>query len=196
MKDPGRSPARRVFVGIRVPPELAGPLADFGRVNLQHAPGLRWSNPNDLHITLKFLGGVQPVVLEDVRRRLSEIRIRLFKVSLTGAGFFEAAGVLFAQVSRTVELLSLHESVERALTGSGFAREERPYTPHITVARRIGKRRIAIPRALVARLDGFCKDLPARAFSVQRTILYESISGHYQSLQEYDLWPPLAPLTP
>ena len=189
MKDPGRPVTRRVFVGIRVPADLAGLLADFGRANFLHAPGVRWSDPNDLHITLKFLGGVQAAVLEDVRNRLAEIRTRPFKVSLAGAGFFEAAGILFAEVLRTAELHSLQESVERSMIGSGFARDERPYRPHITVARRIGKRRIAIPRALVTRLDGFCKDLPQRSFSVQRIILYESTAGHYQPLREYDLWP-------
>jgi 2'-5' RNA ligase len=187
MKDPGRPPARRVFVGIRVPAELAGLFADFGRANFLHAPGVRWPDPNDLHITLKFLGGVQPAVLEDVRNRLAEIRMRPFKVSLAGAGFFEAAGILFAEVLRTAELHSLQEAVERAMIGSGIARDERPYRPHITVARRIGKRRISIPRAVVARLDGFCKELPERSFYVQRIILYESTAGHYQPLQEYDL---------
>jgi 2'-5' RNA ligase len=189
MKDPARPATRRVFVGIRVPAELADLLADFGRANLQHAPGVRWTDPNDLHITLKFLGGVQPAVLDDVRNRLAEIRMRPFKVSLGRAGFFEAAGVLFAEVLRTAELHSLQESVERAMIGSGIAREERPYRPHITLARRIGKRRISIPRALVTRLDGFCKRLPERSFSVQRIILYESTAGHYQPLREYDLWP-------
>jgi 2'-5' RNA ligase len=196
MKDPGRFPTRRVFVGIRVPPELAGLIADFGRANFQRAPGVRWSDPNDLHITLKFLGGVQPAVLEDVRSRLTEIRMRPFKVSLAGAGFFEAAGILFVEALRTGELLSLQESVERALIGCGIARDTRPYRPHITVARRIGKRRISIPRPLISRLDGFCKDLPARGFSVQGITLYESVSGHYQPLQEYDLCPPPAPLAP
>jgi 2'-5' RNA ligase len=187
MKDPGKPPTRRVFVGIRVPAELAGLVADFGRANFQHAPGIRWSDPNDLHITLKFLGAVQPAVLEDVGNSLAKIRMRPFKVSLAGAGFFEAAGVLFVDVLRTAELHSLQESVERAMIGSGMARDERPYRPHITVARRIGKRRISIPRALVDRLDGFCKELPNRSFTVQRIILYESASGHYQPLHEYDL---------
>jgi 2'-5' RNA ligase len=189
MKDPARPATRRVFVGIRVPAELAGLVADFGRANFLRAPGVRWTDPNDLHITLKFLGGVQAAVLEDVANRLAEIRMRPFKVSLAGAGFFEAAGVLFAEVLRTAELHSLQESVERAMIGSGIARDERPYRPHITLARRIGKRRISIPRGLVTRLDGFCKDLPERSFSAQRIILYESAAGHYQPLREYDLWP-------
>ena len=187
MRDPTRPPTRRVFVGIKIPPGIATRLAEFGRTNAQHAPALRWTHANDLHITLKFLGNVEPGILEQIRSSLAPIRSRHFKISLTGAGSFDNAGILFAAVEKSPALASLQQSVEDALNPLGFAREQRPYSPHITAARRSGRQRSRMPRDLITRLDDFCKHMPAREFSVEQMIFYESLGGHYHPIETYDL---------
>jgi 2'-5' RNA ligase len=187
MRDPGRPATHRVFVGIKIPPSIATRLADFGRANALLAPTLRWAHANDMHITLKFLGSVQPTVLEQVRSALAPIRTRPFTIALAGAGSFPSAGILYASIQKSAELFSLQESVEAALIPIGFPREERPYSPHITIARRSGRRRVPMPHDLVSRLDAFCRHMPHRDILVERMILYESISGHYQPLETYDL---------
>jgi len=184
MKNPDRPRTHRVFVGIKIPPALASLLAGFGRSNLQHAPNARspkWTDANDLHITLKFLGSVQPALLEQVRTALAAVRAHPFKITLAGADAF-GSGILFAGIEKSAQLISLQNAVEQALNPLGFPREQRPYSPHITIARKIGRQ-----HDLVAQLEAFCKHMSHREIFVERFILYESIAGHYQPLQQYDL---------
>ena len=101
--------------------------------------GLRWSAPEAWHITLQFLGATAPAQYDCVVAHLRAIKATPVPVRLEGLGFFERAGVFFAGVPLSPELVSLQKSVTAATSQCGFKPEDRPYHPHITLARNRGR---------------------------------------------------------
>ncbi len=129
----------RLFAGI----PLAAPVVDeLSAISLRlRAPGdgLRWSTPESWHVTLQFLGSVNQEQYECIVARLCRLRLPPVPIRLDAMGFFDRAGIFFAGVSPTPELLSLQQAVTAATGVCGFVPETRPYHPHITLARTKGK---------------------------------------------------------
>jgi 2'-5' RNA ligase len=126
------------------------------------APDLRWSRPEQRHLTLKFFGAVPdlaPVaqfVAESVRRR------EPFSLSLGGGGAFPNAR------RASVLWLGVHEGSDRlAELAAPFATDDRPYRAHLTLAR-VSKARDL--RAAVDALDG-CGTI--EPWTVEEVVLYE-----------------------
>jgi 2'-5' RNA ligase len=183
--------AHRLFVGIPVPVHVAGALADLKRTGRIDSPGIRWTDPGKLHITLQFLGMAPAAAIEPLGSHLGQIRFPRFEVALDGAGLFENVGVLVANLHPSSHLLALRKLVEQATLAAGFAPDLRPYRAHISLARiRRGSGPAANPalqRKTAMRLDSLCKALPARRFAVETLILYESIDGKYLRLKQFEL---------
>lgn len=99
------------------------------------ADGLRWSAADSWHVTLQFLGNADAHQFACVVARLRGVRAQGVPVALEGLGCFDRAGVLFAGVKVTPELMTLQQHVTAATAECGFAAEERAYHPHITLAR-------------------------------------------------------------
>lgn len=93
--------------------------------------------PENLHLTLAFLGEQPEETLEEVHEALTTVVARPVKVTLTGLGLIGGAqprGV-FAGVSDSKTLLALRKSVEKATRSAGLTLERRRFTPHVTLAR-------------------------------------------------------------
>ncbi len=161
-----------MFVGIPLGEAAVKELAALVERLKSPADGLRWSAAEGWHITLQFLGSTTPEQLECVRKRLVAIRARRFAVELEAPGFFERAAVFFVGVRLSAELESLERQVTAATEPCGFGREERPYHPHITLAR---------SKSGARGLRGLKEKVPERArfsrFVVERFVLYESFPG-------------------
>lgn len=108
---------RKVFVGIKVPLSLARLLTDFRRTRLIDDEGMRWSDPNDLHITLKFIGAADATTITQILGKLASIHSARFEVYLSGADIFQNVGVLVVDMQRDVELMSLQSTIAAALSG-------------------------------------------------------------------------------
>lgn len=100
----------------------------------------QWTNKQDLHITLKFLG---PVENGQLKRLLQELKIiensNAFSIKAGTIGMFGnpvKPRVLWAGVDQTDALTLLYEQVESAVLSAGLAKETRPYRPHITLAKK------------------------------------------------------------
>jgi len=132
----------RAFVAIDLADEIRAALARE-QSRLQTACGrdrdLRWTRPEGLHLTLKFLGAVENERVASVMAALRALeRFDPFKVEVEGFGFFPDARrprVLWVGVEAPPALSELAARVETALEGLGFAREGRPFKPHLTLAR-------------------------------------------------------------
>jgi len=124
----------RLFVGVPVPEDVRLRLAGIcGGV-----PGARWVAPDSFHLTLRFIGDVNEDIGDDVHDALSFMRFPAFEMLLSGVGHFDTAGevrVLWAGVERNRELAQLQRAVESALVRAGLPREERRFSPHVTLAR-------------------------------------------------------------
>ena len=98
-----------------------------------------------IHLTLAFLGEVEPKRLDAVRQAAGEIRALPFELVLDGVGAFRNARIAWAGSSEPPgELVRLQSGLERALRARGFVLDERPFATHVTLARKIA---LVVPRA-------------------------------------------------
>jgi RNA 2',3'-cyclic 3'-phosphodiesterase len=133
--------ALRCFVAVLLPEELRARLAAVC-ADPRETRGLSWVRADNLHLTLRFLGEVEPPVLEDVREAVRDAAAAVppFTVSLGGLGGFppgRAPRVLWAGVlAGREEMTALHRALEMALAARGIPEEEgRPFHPHVTLGR-------------------------------------------------------------
>lgn len=163
----------RLFVGI----PLAAPVIEqLEKICIRHraaGDGLRWSAPESWHITLQFLGNTSETQYECVVARLCELHAAPVPVELEELGFFDRAGIFFVGVVPTSELLALQQKVTAATTPCGFTPEDRPYRPHITLARTKGRRNTT----RLATLKGRIRHQPKfERFVAEEFLLYESFT--------------------
>lgn len=121
----------RLFVALDLPQSDRDALASL-QTGL---PGARWSTPQQMHLTLHFLGECD---LAPVKAALQNIHMEPFSLHLSGVGTFPPTGkarVLWAGVARSAPLVALHRAVGDALRQVGYQPETRPFHPHITLAR-------------------------------------------------------------
>jgi RNA 2',3'-cyclic 3'-phosphodiesterase len=141
--------------------------------------GLRWSAPESWHITLQFLGTTTPSQYDCVVSHLGAIKPGPAPVKLEGLGFFEGSGVFFAGVHLSPELIALQMSVVAATSQCGFEPEDRPYHPHITLARNRGRENGV--RALKSRVG---PPPEFAGFVADEFLLYESFPNSQGSRYE------------
>jgi 2'-5' RNA ligase len=123
----------RLFTGLEIPDSVATQLS-FLRGGL---PGARWIDPENYHITLRFIGDVDHRVADTVYEALSRINRKAFTLKLQGLASFggKKPHSVYAKVEPCQELLELQSEQERLMQRIGLAPESRKYTPHITLAR-------------------------------------------------------------
>lgn len=136
--------------------------------------GLRWAAAESWHITLQFLGKTDEQQYQCVVERLRAVRSALVPIALEGLGIFERAGVFFAGVRVTPELVHLQQRITAATTLCGFVPEARPFNPHITLARTRGSVRQSGLNSLLARLH---TEPRFTRFVAKEFFLYESFPG-------------------
>lgn len=123
----------RLFTAIGLPPDLTT------RLTLMQGgvPGARWSPPENLHLTLRFIGEVDEAVANDIDDMLSGLRAAPFELTLKGCGSFGSKDPhsLWVGVAPCPPLLQLAARVDSLLQRMGIGAETRKYTPHVTLAR-------------------------------------------------------------
>jgi len=133
----------RTFIAIDLPDPhravLERHLADCARA----APGQRWVEAESLHLTLRFLGNLEPEVLARVRHELASVRGEPFRLALDGRGTFgprAAPRVVWVGLGEGAEgCAALAARVEAACGRAGMEPDPRPFRPHVTLARARGE---------------------------------------------------------
>lgn len=164
----------RLFLGIPLAAAMIGELSAVSARLQAKDDGLRWSAPSSWHVTLQFLGNTEPAQYDCIAARLLDVRFQPVPIGIESLGFFDRAGVFFADVLLTPELVSLQQTVTAGTNRCGFAPEERPYHPHITLARSKGKAGKRQLRALASRI---CEQPKFSGFVAKEFLLYESVLG-------------------
>jgi 2'-5' RNA ligase len=163
----------RLFVGIALDPALADALKRLTASLHREDDGLRWSNPEAWHITLQFLGATDQPCYECLLARLQEIHRPPFVLQLGLPDVFERAGVFHIGVLPSQHLTALERHVVAATSLCGVWPENRPYHPHITLARsksREGRHTLhTLPQPLHS-----IHTLPS--FTAHEFLLYQSLS--------------------
>jgi RNA 2',3'-cyclic 3'-phosphodiesterase len=164
----------RLFIGIPLAPAVAEQLGGLRARFESPGDGLRWSSPESWHITLQFLGATSESQYACVVQRLGCLNAPAVPIKLEGIGFFDRAGVFFAGILATPSLAGLQARVTAATSHCGFEPEDRPYHPHITLARRKGQSNGI--RNLKARIESLHVTAPRFSpFTAREFLLYESI---------------------
>lgn len=124
----------RLFVALSFPDEVRRSLAAL----CAGVPGARWANPEQFHLTLRFIGEIDGRTARAVSEELSSITMPNFEVSLFGVGTFgdkRKANTLWAGVRPNPALNRLQEKVDNAMLRVGLPPDRRKFTPHVTLAR-------------------------------------------------------------
>ena len=149
----------RLFVSVDLD-GLADAVAD-AQARLPDVESLRPTDPADAHVTLKFLGEVDPDRREAIERALGTVvddaGVDPFRLTVGGYGVFpsmEYISVVWAGVSEGgSDLTRLHEAVERGTRALGFDPADHEFTPHVTLARMDDARGKAAVQRLVRETD-------------------------------------------
>jgi 2'-5' RNA ligase len=162
----------RLFIGIPLAVGVAEELAALAERLKSPSDGLRWSASAGWHITLQFLGKTSMEQYACLVPGLRQIRFSPFTIQLEPPGFFDRAGVFFAGVGLSPQLIRLQELVVAATGLCGFVPEDRPYHPHITLARTKGG------RSALAALKPRIGDVKSfSGFTAREFLIYESFPG-------------------
>ena len=132
----------RIFIGIDLDDEIRGKIARFLEGVSPFAPEARWVRPESLHITLKFIGEQKTAQVEAITQKLRGVESGPFKIRLSGYGFFPTAKsprVFWIGIHAGAELAKLAGDVDAATATLGIPREEREFSPHLTLARSGGR---------------------------------------------------------
>lgn len=175
----------RLFTGLEIPADVGFALS-LKRGGLA---GARWIEPDDYHITLRFIGDVDNGTANDVADSLDLLSRSLrFSVRLTHLGTFggDKPRALYAGVEPSEALLRLQAAQERVLQKAGLAPEGRKFVPHVTLARLRGAHPLEVAR-FIADAGRF----EPMSFPVGRFVLYSSKDsvggGPYVVEQTYPL---------
>jgi RNA 2',3'-cyclic 3'-phosphodiesterase len=131
----------RSFIAVLLPEPLKARLDEAAEPLRQRGPAVSWVRAENLHVTLRFLGGVDEATIGKVREALAEAAVGLapFRVVLRGFGGFPTARaprVVWVGVADGSERLgALHARVEAALARQRIPAEGRPFHPHVTLGR-------------------------------------------------------------
>jgi 2'-5' RNA ligase len=126
----------RLFIAVDLPPEVRPRIARL----CQGIAGARWVRPEQLHITLRFLGDTPEAGLSSMREKLRQVALPGFSLSLTGVGVFPPAGarkparVLWLGLTPPAPLQSLKLALD-AVLGPDPEAAQRGFSPHLTLAR-------------------------------------------------------------
>src|SRR5271154_2765818 len=132
----------RIFVGIDLDVEVRARIERFVEGVQGFAPEARWVRPESLHITLKFIGEQPQERVEAIASRLGRIESSAFEIRSAGYGFFptaKAPRVFWIGIQTGPQLAELAKTIDVATAELGIPREDRPYSPHLTLARAGGK---------------------------------------------------------
>jgi 2'-5' RNA ligase len=180
----------RLFVALTLPEDIRQRLSGLAN----GLPGARWVKPENLHLTLRFLGEVDNLAAADVDDALAKIQCPGFDLGLNGIGHFgegRKLRALWVGVDASAELLRLREKIEQALIRVGLPPEPRKFKPHITLARFKSN-----PRE---RLQTYLADhnlLRAGPIAMESFELYSSFTSAGGAIYRVEASYPLEPASP
>jgi 2'-5' RNA ligase len=165
----------RCFIAIDIPREIKGMIGEVIDKLKGKSQGIRWVPASNIHITLKFLGSVEEEMVSEIEMRLSAIcaNYRPFTATVRGAGAFprlKYPNVLWVGMDVPGELADLYQDIDRAMAELGFEREDRKFSPHLTIAR-VKDRRDSAP--VVQELSTF-KDTIFGTINIDEILLMRS----------------------
>lgn len=131
----------RAFIAFELPESIVRLAADLQDQLQSHGMKLRWVRPRNIHLTVKFLGDIHEGRSADVIGAMQAAAGRTAPMTVTAQGLGVFPGIRKPRVlwfglgGQTDRLAEAHQQLDNELAATGFARERRPFRPHLTLAR-------------------------------------------------------------
>src|SRR5260370_42378980 len=156
----------RLFVALEIPSVVREKLGTLLKSVRAVSPQTRWVRPENLHATLKFIGEVQEPKAAAIRSALAGLRSdQPVRLDFRGLGCYpndKHPRVFWAGIVASPNLLTLAADIDRAMGTLGIPMGQRPFSPHLTLAR-------FEPPRLPEKLRAAIQENAARDFGSLRT---------------------------
>ena len=165
----------RTFIAIEIPSEIKSALATLQTELRRAGADVSWTKPENLHLTLKFLGEVDERRIVEIEKACVSLAAEFqpFTLSLDNTGVFpnvRQPRVIWAGLSGEIgNVVEMHRRLDERLALTGFKREEKGFHPHLTIGRIKSNKKT---RELIALADMY--QLPALSFAVTEIVLMKS----------------------
>ena len=144
----------RAFIAVEIPEHIQQTVGNYiNEINSQ-LTDIKWVKPENLHLTIKFLGDITERQSDVLRGCLNNIAkdFSPFDVSLSHLGFFPSQAnpkVIWLGADNGIgDLLDVFHDMEDCLDDAGFDREARTFSPHLTIGRVKRHRNVVVPDSL------------------------------------------------
>jgi len=128
----------RLFIALDIDDAIRGRIARFAEGVCNFAPDARWVHPESLHITLKFIGEQPEEAVDKIKQALTEVAGNPVDIQFRGYGFFptaKSARVFWIGMEAGPKLAELAAVIDSKMATLGIPKEERAFSPHLTLAR-------------------------------------------------------------
>src|SRR5271163_363375 len=128
----------RLFIALDIDDAVRERISRFIDGVSGFAPDARWMKPESLHVTLKFIGEQPDSTVEQMSQTLSTVTADAMEIRFRGYGFFptaKTARVFWVGIEARPELSSLAAIVDEKTATLGIPKEDRVFSPHLTLAR-------------------------------------------------------------
>jgi RNA 2',3'-cyclic 3'-phosphodiesterase len=165
----------RCFIAIGVPEPIKTDIGEVIDILKKHDADIKWVRPENMHLTLKFLGGTDEALLPKIKESLSDIvsSYAPFYIRIYGTGVFpnkRYPRVIWIGIEDPDILKKLKEDIEDSMSIFGYQREDKEFNPHLTLGRVRSQKGVV---QAVTELDNF-KGKEFGSFSVERIELMKS----------------------
>jgi len=169
----------RCFIAIDLPDQILSKLAQkTSEYKKKLPPVVRWVKPENIHLTLKFLGEITPQEVKSIELQLDAIGSKHtpFDLTFSENGVFpnwNRPRILWVGLIHTDALFSLVDEIETELQSIGIPPENRPFSPHITIGR---FKDFAKPGEIDLIKQNFCDEVVLdETMTITEIYLYQSI---------------------
>jgi RNA 2',3'-cyclic 3'-phosphodiesterase len=166
----------RTFIALDISDEIRERMSSFAYdIAKSQKKGLKCVEPENLHLTVKFIGEYPDTRLDVLLKILEEIHAAKIQLSFHGAGGFPLKSVhprvLWVAPQMDENLLRLHDAIDRRLVDVGIARDDKPYHPHLTLARLKEDASPECVEILKKNSDTFFGKCPVDSFHLYESVL-------------------------
>ncbi len=138
----------RLFIALDIDDSIRERISRFVEGVRNFAPEARWVKPESLHVTLKFIGEQPETALDRIKQALAEVKVAAAEIHFRGYGFFPtvtAARVFWIGMESGPQLQALAAAIDDKMPSLGIQKEDRAFSPHLTLARGAGSRSSGSP---------------------------------------------------
>lgn len=172
----GQTKTHRAFIAVALPAHVAEALGELQQKLRNFGIRMKYTDPENIHLTLKFLGDIRPSDVEAINVQLSAAAAGFSPMTLSAAGMgvfpsIRRPRVLWTGVAGQSQMLeALHQEVENAMAAIGFEKENRRFSGHFTLGRFKGKADAARLADAIRQFGDFATD----EFTADAVHLFES----------------------